>query len=737
MKKSRASKTGMKPVPALKTTLPPGAPSHPVGTARERESWEGKALTAVLLLGALFRLRDLSKNGYGNAYYASAVRSMMMSWHNFFFVSFDPAGWFTVDKPPVSLWIQTAFAKVFGYHGLTLILPQVLEGLGSVALVHHLVRRRFDAWAALLSALAMALSPVAVAVDRYNNTDACLVFVLLLSAWALDKAVERSNRGWLMASMALAGVAFNTKMMAGFVALPAFYLFYWIGTRLPWPRRFADLVFASIVLAVVALSWPLAVDLTPAAQRPFVGSNPDNSMIGLSMGWNGFQRLLRGRGRGPFGAAVTQTAMNATPGTAPSISSSLATVGAQALSAVAPGPVPPFNGGRGRGGRGGGFGMRSGQPGPLRLADRNMAGQTGWFLPLAVVGLLLAFRRTPPAQTAGGNRPYLLFWAGWFLCYAAVFSFMRGGMHTYYLVCLAPSMAVLAGTAMRTLWLEYQAGRKNLLPLTLLLTVTWHAFIAAQFPDWEGFLVPTVLVGAAVLLACFMNLSAWPQDVQRHLMPVFLSLALVLLFFCPIVWALSPVLGSGNSVEANPDLMLGIQNPFGRGFGGNINTDRLVAFLKANRHGERYLVAGQNSQAVDQIIIKTGEQAIALGGFMGGDPIVTLKQFTQMVEEGKLRYFLLQGGGFNSALAYGNRAVTHGFGGNGGGGPFGRMSGIQADIARWVRDNGTPVEPKLWGGPEPRTPSQTPDPGNMGWGGFRRGTPQLYDLKPKETERSP
>ncbi len=258
------------------------------------------AFTIILLLGAALRLWDLDKNGTGNPYYASAVRSMLMNWHNFFFVSFDPVGFVTVDKPPVSLWIQTAFAKLFGYRGFTLIFPQVLEGLGTLSVVYYLVRKRFGAFAALFAGLVIALSPVSVAVDRYNNTDECLVFVMVLAAWALIRAAETGSRKFLYLALILVGIGFNTKMMAAFVALPVFYLVYLIGSPITWLRKIWVLVTGTLILLVVALSWPLAVDLTPPEQRPFVGSTQDNSMISLSLGWNGFQRLLtRGRRGSP------------------------------------------------------------------------------------------------------------------------------------------------------------------------------------------------------------------------------------------------------------------------------------------------------------------------------------------------------------------------------------------------------------------------------------------------------
>src|SRR5262249_7918881 len=161
------------------------------------------------------------------------------SWHNFLFNSFDPAGFVSLDKPPVAIWVQVASAKLFGFSALSVLLPQVVEGLVSIALVYHLVARRFGAATGLLSALFMALTPISVVIDRSSNTDSCLVLVLLLAAWALTIATERGSAALLLLAMALVGVGFNVKMLAAFVVLPAFALLYFAGAPLPWHRRLA------------------------------------------------------------------------------------------------------------------------------------------------------------------------------------------------------------------------------------------------------------------------------------------------------------------------------------------------------------------------------------------------------------------------------------------------------------------------------------------------------------------
>ncbi|HMH52310.1 MAG TPA: glycosyltransferase family 39 protein, partial [Candidatus Acidoferrum sp.] len=195
------------------------------------------ALPAILLLAAGLRIWRLDQNGFGNEYYTAGVRSMSQSWRNFLYHSFDPAGFVSVDKPPLAAWIQVASVKLFGFHGWSVLLPQVFEGVAAVWLVHHLVGRRFGQGAGSLAALVLALTPVSVAVDRSSNTESCLVLVLLFAAWALLKAAEDGSRRFLLLAVALVGLAFNVKMLAAFVVLPAFALVYLLGTPFVWRRR--------------------------------------------------------------------------------------------------------------------------------------------------------------------------------------------------------------------------------------------------------------------------------------------------------------------------------------------------------------------------------------------------------------------------------------------------------------------------------------------------------------------
>jgi 4-amino-4-deoxy-L-arabinose transferase-like glycosyltransferase len=704
--------------------------------------WEKGLLAAIFLLAAALRLWDLQKNGLCNTYYAATVRSMTMSWHNFFFDSFDPCGFVTVDKPPVAFWIQAVFAKLFGYKAFVLILPQAIEGLCSIGLVYHLVRRRFDSWAALLAALALALCPISVAVDRYNDTDGCLAMILLLAACFIVRATEGGRLKPLLVSMVLVGIGFNTKMVVAFIVLPDFYLLYLLGAPSGLKKRLVHLTLASVVLAVAALAWPLTFDLTPASQRPFAGSTQDGSMISLSLGHNGFQRILRTWGRFPQPAVTLPAASAQGTSNAPQAAAPVATNGQEAA-------AQRF---QGQGRRGGkpriAMLITTGVPGFFRLADPEMAGQVLWFLPLCLFGLIVQAGRITKSLPLFLNHQSLLLWGGWLLTYMIVFSFMQAGVHPYYLVMLAAPLAALTGIGVRALWLDFaQNSSSRILPLSLLLAGVWQAYIISDYPDWGAWLIPVLLTGLA---AALLNLSAVtypakarPGSLARQKRS--LALALLAVFLSPLAWALTPVLGNGGSVEANPNLVSG--DGGGRGmFGGgqtNVNNGKLIQFLEANHQDEKYLLAAQNSMAVSPLIIKYGVPALALGGFGGGDPTCTVDQFAQMVKAHQFRYFLLGGGRGNPFARQGrpnlgpNQAASAPNDQAWGWGGFGNQGGFQADISQWVRENGKPVDPKLWRIVDPREGDPNHPASNTsninvfgGFGGRRVGVQQLYDLRP-------
>src|SRR3954453_7920116 len=278
---------------ALPRPLRQAAPA--LATSVRTEWWRWGALAGVLLLAAALDCLFLGEEGYGNLYYAAGVRSMLTSWHAFFFAAFDPGGFVTLDKPPLGVWLQAASARLLGFSGGSLLLPQALAGVLSVAVLFALLRRAFGTPAGLLAGLFLALTPISVATNRNNTIDSLLVLTVLLAAWAASRAAETGRLRWLLLAAAMVGLGFNIKMLEAFLVLPAIYLLYLVAAPPRWPTRLLHLAAATIVLVVVALSWAFVVDLPPAAERPFVGSSEHNSVLELVIWHNGLSRVLPGQ----------------------------------------------------------------------------------------------------------------------------------------------------------------------------------------------------------------------------------------------------------------------------------------------------------------------------------------------------------------------------------------------------------------------------------------------------------
>jgi 4-amino-4-deoxy-L-arabinose transferase-like glycosyltransferase len=363
------------------------------------------SLTAIILLAAFLRFYNLGATGVGNEYYAAAVKSMLTSWHNFFFVAYEPGGSISVDKPPLGLWLEAASAALFGLNGFALAFPNALAGALSIPLLYSMVRKQFGTLAGLSAALALAVTPVTIAAERNNTMDGMLVFALLLAAWAVWKSVESGQFRYLLLGAFIVGLGFNIKMLQAYMILPALYALYFFGAKHSWGKRITHLALATALLLAVSLSWALIVDATPAAARPFIGSSTDNTVTELIIGHNGIRRLL---------GASTLAGSSLLNGNG---SSSNLT-------------------------------QEVGNAGILRLFTDPLAAQASWLLPLALMGGALALALLGSKKLTDKHLALLL-WAGWLLPIAFYFTFTSGLWHAYYLIMLGPALAALVGA---TVW---------------------------------------------------------------------------------------------------------------------------------------------------------------------------------------------------------------------------------------------------------------------------------------------
>ena len=223
-----------------------------------------------------------------------------MSWKAWFFGSSDAANWITVDKTPAALWVDGLAVRLFGLSSWSVLAPQAVMGVATVALLYASVRRtalaaglasRLATGAALFAGAALAVTPVAVLIFRFNNPDALLTLLLVAAAYATLRAVERGGTRWLLLAATLVGFGFLAKMLQAFLVLPALAAVWLLAAPVGWGRRLRDLALAAVALVVSAGWWVLVVELWPAADRPYIGGSQDNSVLELVFGYNGFGRL--------------------------------------------------------------------------------------------------------------------------------------------------------------------------------------------------------------------------------------------------------------------------------------------------------------------------------------------------------------------------------------------------------------------------------------------------------------
>ena len=564
----------------------PVDPNARRGLQRKPRGIERLSLTAVLLTSAslnMFHLNRVGANGLGNPYYAAGVQSMLTSWRNFFFLAFDPAGFLMLDKGPGAPWIQALSAKLFGFRGLSLLLPQALAGILSVYVLYRLVRRAYGTWSGLLAALILAVMPISVVTNRTNFPDTWLILTLLLAAWAVTRAVEDSSLRWLLIGAAFVGLGFNIKMLQILLVVPALVALYLSCSTLPWRRRLKHAGLALLVALMVSAPWVLAVELTPADRRPYVGGSATNSILELIFSYNGIQRLW-----------------------------------------------------------GQNFSYFLGPPGPLRLFNEKLAGQVSWLLPLALIGALLAVRHarrsSQPPQERSRRRQALVLWTAWLLPQLIYFS-VSTFYHRYYLATMAPAVAALAGIGTDAMRLECQAnrGRKWWGVVALLCCAGAQALILSRHPEWARWLTPLVLGTCLLALLVLLlprrsELEATPRRSRRAF-----TLGILALCIAPTVWAAIPVISCTEMTLPYAGPQSRECRPFEiRPF---LYPD-LVEYLEQHRGGAEFMAATYDLGIAEMGILETGEPFMALGGYRGSDPILTLNQFERLVAEGKVRFFL-------------------------------------------------------------------------------------------------
>ena len=624
-------------VDASEATLPVGA-SAAVGRRISLRSLPTRvrpqhaALGGILALSAVLNTHNLSQNGYANTFYAAAVKSMLHSLHNFLFVSFDPGGLVTIDKPPLALWLQAASAKLFGFSPLSLLLPQAIVSVISVAVLYRVVSRRLGPTAALCSALALAVFPSFVAVSRDNGVDPLLILLMILACGAALSAIESGRWRPLLCCAVLVGLAFNTKTLAAYLIVPGIALAYLLCAPATMLRRTTSLLAAGVVVAIVSVSWIALVELTPASQRPYVGSSTDNTELSLTFNYNGFGRVegeVGGPGQIP---AADGAGLHIVHRRRSLHSESHVAPGASRAAPVAREPprflpdgrlVSPL--------------FFANSAGPLRLFESGLADQSAWLLPFALLGLialgLLAFlgersSRNPRLAT-------MIVFGGWMLVEAAIISFSKGIVHPYYVSAMGPGAAVMVGAGAASLtWL---ARRRHwglvLAPCAVAATVVVQVVILHE-QHYMRWFIP-VLIGVALAGVCLMALP--------RLAAAGMALTLGVLLIAPSVYAattwLAPVEGTFPAAGPHEATAKGELDSTRAEL--RVDED-LIRYLARQSSRTRWAVLTDAAPTAAPLIL-LGVHAGALGGYGGTDPTLDGPGLARLVARHEARYVLLGG----------------------------------------------------------------------------------------------
>ncbi len=646
--------------PARRRLPAPGSPSlATVASAAPRYA----ALAAILALSLVLNTHRLAQNGYANTFYSAGVQSMLKSWHNFFFVSFDPSGLVTIDKPPLGVWVQVASAKAFGFSPLSLLLPEAILSTLAVAVLYRVIARRLGPAAGLTSALALAVFPSFVAVARDNGVDPLLILLMILACGAALRSIEDGRWPWLLACAVLIGLAFNTKTLAAYLIVPGIALAYVACAPGSWLRRLGMLASAAVVMVVVSFAWIAVVELSPTAQRPYVGSSTDNTEMGLTFSYNGFGRV-EGEQGGPGD-------VHALPGgmvpAAPGHSSPLHPTAAAVLHTAKRSPTLP----NGRLRDPISFG---GAIGPLRLFENRLADQGSWYLPLALAGLLafaLLLARKPekagsgeigPEVTADAEEDYgegglsgpsgvsssgetsrrrdprlatLIVFGGWFLVEFAILSFSKGIVHPYYISALGPGAAAMvgAGAVAFATFARERDWRLIVLPLAVVATVAAQLAIV-EYQDYMHWLVPFLIAGAAVAVCATL---------VRRLAGVAIAVLVCVLLVAPGVYARTTWLArvEGTFPAAGPHQATGT-GEYGSSERSMQIYRNLMRYVSRHHPGSSWAVLTVAAPTAAPMML-LGLKAGAIAGYSGTDPVLDGPGLARLVARGQARYVALGG----------------------------------------------------------------------------------------------
>jgi 4-amino-4-deoxy-L-arabinose transferase-like glycosyltransferase len=643
------------PTPAQEAPSPQSPPRHPrlrrlIRGPESSPAWARPAVLLLLAGTAVLYLWNLSASGNANSFYAAAVQAGTKSWKAWFFGSLDAGNSITVDKPPASLWVMGLSARIFGFNSWSMLVPQALEGVAAVGLLYAMVKRWAGPAAGLLAGAILALTPAAALMFRFNNPDALLTLLMVLGAYAMTRAIDGAPLRWVLVAGGALGFAFLTKMLQGFLPLPGFALAYLICAPTTFAKRVLHVLAGGAAVVVSAGWWLVAVALWPVSSRPYIGGSTNNTVLNLVFGYNGFGRLTGSQGGGAGGGA---------------------------------------------GGAGSSFG---GATGITRLLSSEMGNEISWLLPAAVVALVAGLWVTRRLPRTDRTRASLILWGGWLIVTGVVLSYMKGIVHPYYTVALAPSIGAIVAIVGHALWTRRaQYSARLWLAAVVAAAGGWSAVLLSRNSGWHAelrWITIVITVFAVVMIALPI---AW----RRRTSAIMAIGAIVVGLTGTTAYALSTAsqphtgsipsvgpasaggggIGGGMGGGTRPTGTTGTRPtgtnggtrptgttgtaPTGSTGTGKSGTSSSALSTLLAKSTARWAAAVIGDQSAADLELSSGVSVMSIGGWSGTDNSPTLAQFVAYVKAGDISYFISGSGG-------------------GGGGGMGGNSGVGSQITAWV-----------------------------------------------------
>ena len=556
-------------------------------------------LIGLFGLSSFLNLFNLYQEGYGNTYYAAGVKSMLTSWHNFFFVSFDPTGFVSIDKPPLGFWIQSLSASIFGFSGWAIILPQAISGIISTLVIYLMVKQCSGRPAAILAALFFCITPITIATNRNNTIDSMVILTSLLATWALIQTLKTEKSRWLLVCMFFLGLGFNTKMLQAFLILPACLITYLAGRRNSIKEKISTLLLSGVVLISISFLWMTIVDLTPIDQRPYVGGSQTNSTFELAFNYNGISRWI--------GLPHLESLENSESG--------------QPVDGILPDEI--------------------GVPGIFRLFTRQLAGQISWLLPISGLSLIFLLLQKLKIKFSEFEYQLTIFWGIWLITVFVFFSFATF-YHRHYLVMMAPPISVLAGVGLeKSLSLsERKSWQSWFVPVFIIVGLITSLVIVLPFSTWKNWVLPFVIIDsllAIIGLIIYQVCVILRPSISTSLRKTGLCISILCLVLPQILWAGIPVFlgGNGGLPLAGPEVLTWNRQPI------DVDIKDLINTIIQMNQGEKYYLGTLDYDPAEWIILKTRKPVLAIGGFYGTDPILSSDKLASMVSAGEIRLFFV------------------------------------------------------------------------------------------------